>query len=241
MNALLRVFRRNSFFPGFLGLFSNPFYFARKGLVQAVRPLAGQVRGRTLDVGCGQKPYQELFAWSEYVGLELDTPENRALKRADIFYDGRQFPFPAESFDSVVCNQVLEHVFTPAHFLAEIHRVLKGGGVLLLTVPFLWDEHEQPFDFARYSSFGIRFLLEEHGFEIVAAAKTMPDARVIFQMINAYLFKLTVTRNRYLDLLATAVLMSPFNILGELLGRLLPANQDLYLDNVVLARKSNPS
>src|SRR5258706_10901579 len=92
--------------PGAFGLLVNPFYFARKGLYEVIRELAGQISGRALDVGCGYKPYEKLFAVTEYVGLELDTPDNRARKRADVYYDGRTLPFESASFDSIICNQV---------------------------------------------------------------------------------------------------------------------------------------
>ncbi|RME57501.1 class I SAM-dependent methyltransferase, partial [Candidatus Parcubacteria bacterium] len=153
-------------------MFINPFYFARKGLAGHIADLADRVTGKTLDVGCGSKPYESLYASSEYIGLEYDTPENRASKEADFFYDGETFPFESASFDSVVANEVFEHVFNPDRFLDEVHRVLKSGGRLLMTMPFVWDEHEQPHDFARYSSFGIRYLLEKHGFEIVDQRKS---------------------------------------------------------------------
>ena len=237
MCRLRAIYENESFDPGIVGVFVNPFYFARKGLIAAIRGVANEVRGKTLDVGCGQKPYQRLFASSEYIGLELDTPANRECKRADIYYDGRTFPFAVETFDSIICNQVLEHVPDPHLFLSEIQRVLKVNGILLLTVPFVWDEHEQPHDFARYSFFGLSYLLNVHGFVIMEQRKTMADLRAIFQLINGYLYKKTVTTNGYLNLISTVLLISPFNVLGEILSRVLPGNNDLYLDNVVLARK----
>jgi SAM-dependent methyltransferase len=136
-----------------------------------------------------------------------------------------------------VTNQVLEHVFHPDRFLGEINRVLKAGGLLLMTVPFVWDEHEQPFDFARYSSFGLEAMLKNHGFEVLENRKSVADIRVIFQLINAYIYKKTVTGNRYVDAILTAILMSPFNIVGEILSKILPGNEDLYLDNILLAKK----
>jgi SAM-dependent methyltransferase len=114
--------------PGFAGLFVNPFYFARAELAAAMRELAPRLGGRVLDVGCGDRPYEKLIPAREYVGLEIDTPENRARARADAFYDGRRFPFEDGGFDAVLCNQVLEHVFEPEAFVAEIARVLKPGG-----------------------------------------------------------------------------------------------------------------
>ena len=239
MKALRARYDREMFDPGIVGLFVNPFYFARKGLIAAIRETAHQIKGRTLDVGCGQKPYQGLFASSEYVGLELDTPVNRKHKRADFYYDGKTFPFDSNSFDSAICNQVIEHVPDSQAFLAEIRRVLKPDGALLLTVPFVWDEHEQPHDYVRYSSFGLKRLLNAQGFTIIEYRKTMTDLRTVFQLINAYLYKKTVTPNGYLNLMAALILMAPFNLAGEILGRLLPSNEDLYLDNVVLARKAS--
>lgn len=236
-DVLRARYQRESFFPTWLGMFVNPFYFARKGLAQHVSELASNITDRTLDIGCGSKPYESLYQASEYVGLEYDTPQNRASKKAEHFYDGETFPFADGEFDSAVANEVFEHVFNPDRFLDEVYRVLKPGGMVLMTMPFVWDEHEQPHDFARYSSFGIRSLLERHGFEIIEQRKSMDDVRVIFQMINAYLYKKTVTRNGWVNLLTTLVLMAPFNLLGELAGLILPRNPDLYLDNIALARK----
>lgn len=237
MHMFKRYVLAQQYNPGFAGLWVNPFYLARRGLYQAIAGMAPGLEGRLLDVGCGRKPYQSLFRANEYVGLEIDTPENRAHKQADYFYDGNNLPFPDQSFDGVICNQVLEHVFTPDRFLGEIKRVLKPRGRLLLTVPFVWDEHEQPWDFARYSSFGLKHLLEKNGFDVIEQRKINADVRVLFQLLNAYLFKVLWTRQPVVNLLICAIAMAPFNILGALLYRLLPANPDLYLDQVVLARK----
>lgn len=235
--TLKRFVYSQQYNPGFLGLFLNPFYHSRRGLYRAVLSCSSQFCGRLLDVGCGSKPYKALFRVEEYVGLEFDTPENRQNKQAEFFYDGNIFPIPDQSFDSVICNQVLEHVFTPDQFLAEIFRVLKPDGIMLLTVPFVWDEHEQPFDYARYSSFGLKSLLEKNGFEVFAQQKINADVRVLFQLINAYLFKVLWTRWSLINLLICVVVMAPFNVLGSLLYRLLPGNADLYLDQLVLVRK----
>lgn len=235
--SLRNYYRKKQFFPSGGGIFINPFYFARKGLAKHISALAGQITGKTLDVGCGNMPYVHLYGSEEYVGLEIDTPQNRAGKNADYFYDGNQFPFASEIFDSLVANEVFEHVFNPDQFLSEVFRVLKPGGMTLLTLPFIWDEHEQPHDFARYTSFGIKALLEKHGFEIIELRKSTDDIRVIFQLFNAYVFKKTVTKNAWVNLLFTLLFMAPFNILGEILFYITPRNPDLYLDNIVLAKK----
>lgn len=237
-SGFLRRWRRRQYFePGSLGWLVNPFYFARLGLLAGLKVFFPRLTGEVLDVGCGSKPYRAFIPASRYVGLEFDTPRARSSFSADAYYDGRTFPFSAASFDAVLCSQVFEHVFTPAGFLREIHRVLRPGGCLLLSVPFTWDEHEQPHDFARYSSFGLRSLLQEAGFVVEAQHKSVADCRVLFQLLNAYLYKITHSRYRFLNWLAMLGLMAPINLVGLLLGRLLPANPDLYLDNIILVRK----
>jgi SAM-dependent methyltransferase len=228
---------REQFHPGPLGVLVNPFYFARKGLVEAIAGLAPRIGGKVLDVGCGSKPYRELFSATEYIGLDVEqSGHDHRHEDVDVFYDGKAFPFADGAFDSVVCFQVFEHVFNPSQFLDEMARVLRPDGMLLLTVPFVWDEHEQPYDFARYSSFGLRHLLSEHGLEVVHATKSCPDVRTLFQLVNAYSFKLVPPTSR-LSALGSLCLTAPVTLAGLIAHRLMPTNLDLYLDNIILARK----
>lgn len=235
IQAIKRYIREQQYAPGFVGLWLNPFYHARRGLYREIADMAPRLQGRLLDVGCGCKPYRRLFTASEYIGLELDTPDNRKSKRADYYYDGTTFPFDDHRFDGIICNQVLEHIFAPEHFLEEMRRVVRPGGKLLLTVPFVWDEHEQPWDFARYSSFGLKSLLERNGWTIIEHRKINADVRVLSQLVNAYLYKVLWTRSPAVNLAICALVMAPFNIFGALLCRVLPANADMYLDQLVLA------
>lgn len=237
IERLRRVIRKEQFNPGVLGAFVNPFFLARRRLWAEMRRLSTFVQGRVLDVGCGTQPYRELFEVSEYVGLDIDTPLARERGTADAFYGGDRFPFDEARFDTVLCNQVLEHVFNPELFVAEIRRVLANGGRLVLTVPFVWDEHEQPWDYARYTSFGLRALLERNGFRIIEQRKLLADSSVLFQLANAYLHKVLRSRHRIVNLSVNVLLMAPLSLLGWLSGRLLPDNPDLFLDQAVVAEK----
>lgn len=234
---LLRRWREEQFNPGWLGLLINPFYLARRSLWQAVHAAAPSLRGRLLDAGCGTKPYRALFEVDAYVGLDIDSATTRRQGAADLFYDGKAFPVTDSEFDSVLCNQVLEHVFNPEQFVAELARVLKPGGQLLLTVPFVWDEHEQPYDYARYSSFGLASLLQRHGFQIVEQRKLLDNFGLLFQLANAYVYKLVLGWPVALRLAVNVLVMAPLTLLGLLFGALLPRNPDLFLDQLVLARK----
>src|SRR5438132_14009068 len=95
---------RHCFTLGPIGLLTNPFYIARSGLYRAVKSLVPLVKGRVLDVGCGHKPYLHLFRCSEYVGLEIERSTGTGT--ADVYYDGKTFPFDDSSFDTVITNQV---------------------------------------------------------------------------------------------------------------------------------------
>ena len=115
--------------------------------------------------------------------------------------------------------------------------MLQPGGKLLLTIPFVWDEHEQPHDFARYSSFGLRALLERNGLRVLEQRKLLDDFSVLVQLAIAYFFKVSRSRSRLLNLVVCVVFFAPLSLLGLLLGRLLPRNPDLFLDQLVIAEK----
>jgi SAM-dependent methyltransferase len=236
LKKIKKIIEDQYFNPGFLGLIVNPFYIARKSLYDNLKLIGNNITGKTLDVGCGTKPYEKLFDHSSYVGLEFDTGIDSEKKLADFYYDGKTFPFNKAEFDSVITNQVLEHVFNPDEFLSEINRVLKQNGKLLLTVPFVWDEHEQPYDYARYSSFGLKALLNKNGFEILDHKKSVNDYRVLAQLFNAYIYKIT-RQNIFVKNLALILIIAPVTISGILISKILPKNNDLYLDNIVLAEK----
>ena len=238
--GLRRRYYAAQYNPGLLGLLINPFYLARRGLWRALAGYSQHLDGPLLDVGCGSKPYRGLFPVERYVGLDIDSETARARGVADAFYDGGRFPFEDAAFRSVLCNQVLEHVFHPEQFVQEIRRVLQPGGTLLLTVPFVWDEHEQPYDFARYSSFGLRAMLERNGFQVLEQDKLLADFSVLVQLAIAYFFKVARSRSRLLALLLTPVFFAPLSLLGLVLGKLLPGNPDLFLDQLVLARVLPP-
>jgi SAM-dependent methyltransferase len=239
MGFVTQLIKKEQFNPTIVGIFTNPFYFSRRGLFLAMCDLGRQLNGRLLDVGCGSKPYESYIAVEKYIGLEIDSERSRMTSKAEFFYDGKTFPFKNEEFDSLLANEVFEHVFNPTEFLTEANRVLRKNGKLLFTVPFVWDEHEQPYDYARYTSFGLKYILEQHGFEVIEHKKSVTNARVIFQLINEFIYKTTYVENTVVRQLLNTLLISPFTVVGILISAVLPSNEDLYLDNIVLARKVN--
>lgn len=224
---------REQYRPSFAGLFINPFYFARKAIYKNIKIYAKNITGTTLDIGCGSKPYESLFRTDKYIGMDIEVSGHKHTNsNIDVFYNGTEIPFKDDSFDSIVCFEVLEHVFNPDAFLKEAIRVLKSGGSAIFTVPFIWDEHEQPYDYARYSSFGLKSLFEKNGFKICENRKYLCDLRLFTLLANAYIYKiirkLIPNKMSYLLILP---LTSINNILGHVL-LLFPKNEDLYYGNI---------
>ena len=165
------------------------------------------------------------------------TGHEHTNSKVDVFYDGKHIPFSDSTFDSVFCSEVFEHVFNLDEVLIEIKRVLKPGGKILITVPFAWNEHEVPFDYARYTSFAIRHILEQKGFRVLQLNKTGNFARVNFQLWSLYFYTVINTGNKFLDYILRMIFIVPINIVGSLLLPLFPRNDSMYFNNVVLAEK----
>lgn len=238
IHRLIAGYRRGHFHPTILAIFSNPLYFVRKGIADGIRKNAYHMRGIMLDFGCGSKPYREFFSVDRYVGVEIarDSGEHPSGV-ADVFYDGRRIPFRDESFDSALSSEVLEHLFNMDEILDELYRVMKQGAVLLVTVPFVWNEHESPHDFGRYTSFGIRHSLQRHGFEVLHLEKSTTFVETVVQMWNCYIAESLLPQRGFLRVLLIPVLVSPWTLAGILASRVLPANGSFYHNNIVVARK----
>ena len=237
--GLNQAYKKQLFQPNFLSLFINPFFIIRSILYRTIKKEAINLNGRVLDFGCGSKPYKTLFTNAiDYVGLDMENEgHSHEKEEVDVYYDGKIIPFENEYFDSVFSSEVFEHVFDIDPILDEINRVLKKGGKILISLPFAWNEHEIPNDFGRYTSFGITYLLEKHGFEIIRLTKTGNFASVVAQLIPLYVYELIATKNKYFNLVLNFLFMSPFVITGLILSFILPRNHSLYFNNVVLAQK----
>ncbi|MBN3582539.1 methyltransferase domain-containing protein [Algoriphagus aestuarii] len=128
------------------------------------------LRGKFLDIGCGEKPYQSTVLSgsnvTSYAGIDLiGGHEYKVGVKPDFFWDGVTFPFDASTYDSAMATEVLEHCPDPSITFSEIFRILKPESPLVLTVPFIWPTHETPYDFYRYTPFGLKHLLAKAGFE----------------------------------------------------------------------------
>jgi ubiquinone/menaquinone biosynthesis C-methylase UbiE len=234
-------FHRENFLPSALSVVINPKYIIRNGLYQGVKQLAPKLGGDILDFGCGSKPYESLFLNAKsYVGVDIEVSgHSHADSKVDFFYDGKRLPFSDNSFESVVCFEVLEHVFNIDEVLSEISRVLKPNGCLLVTVPFAWDEHEIPYDFARYTSFGISNVLERNGFKILELKKSTTSFLAICQLLIAYLTQYVLPNGPKSGKVAQLVCVFPLTVLSLILNKMFPKRVELFCNSIVLAKKSS--
>jgi len=216
-------------------------YLIRRGLLKAFKKLAPQLQGKLMDLGCGLKPYRSLFNVDEYIGVEYhgDGPTyDKGL--ADVFYDGHTLPFHDACFDSVFSSEVFEHIFNLPEILPELNRVLKPGGKILVSCPFALGEHEAPADFARYTSFAMRHLLESNGFEVIDLVKTGSYVEAVMQLRMVYWDLYLLKPIKRIPVVRSVIRKTVFaagNTWAMFLNALLPHSNELYMNNVVLAKK----
>lgn len=237
MGKLKARLRRAEFITTYYSIVFNPSFILRHGLYKAITKASENIEGHVLDFGCGSKPYETLFEKAEtYTGVDIESSGHQhSESRIDVFYDGRNLPFPDNHFDSVVCFDVFEHVFNIDEVLEEIARVLRPGGKILLSVPFAWDEHEIPFDFARYTSFGLMSVLERNGYTVVALTKTTTYFLAISQIFIAYLEQCVLPKGRVLGRVGQLVIIFPISVMALILNNIFPKRYEYYSSMVVLA------
>jgi SAM-dependent methyltransferase len=119
-----------------------------------------------LDVGAGQAPYRNLFAHTQYETADFEMVD-KVYAPSTYVCDLKEIPVEDARFDYIIFNQVMEHLPEPKAVLIEIHRVLKPNGKMIFSAPLFYEEHEQPYDFYRYTQFGVKYLMESVGFTVV--------------------------------------------------------------------------
>ena len=124
---------------------------------------------RLLDLGCGARPYALLYR--ERFGECVAGDFVRRTADLDLRLDAQALPFGDNLFDCVLFSEVVEHVPDAPKALAEIARVLRPGGTLLITWPFMYMMHELPNDYARYTEFGMARMLASNGLKVEALAR----------------------------------------------------------------------
>lgn len=225
----------------FLPSLLNPYFFVRRGIYAGVKKYSNYLDGRIMDFGCGSKPYRSFFKYDEYIGVDFENPGHpHDNEQIDIYYDGKSIPLESESVDGVLTSEVFEHVFNLPEILQELRRVMKKDACILITCPFVWKEHEEPYDFARYTRFALESMLTQNGFKKEVIDKSGNFVEVIFQLIVLFFFdkfygkasRFWLTRKIY----EVFFILMP-NVTGVLISKLFPNDKKMYLNNIIVFRK----
>ena len=224
---------------------SSPYYIIRKKLLQKIIQYSSKLNGKLLDFGCGSKPYKSLFTnVDEYVGIDYENEGHPHMnEQIDVFYDGRRLPFADAYFDSILSSEVFEHVFNLEEILPELNRVLKEHGKILITCPFVWNEHEVPHDYARYTQFALKHLLEKNWFNILVVDKSGDFASTLHQMRMVFIADhflhsmFVIGKIKTITSNIRPLLMLILNSWFLVKQHFLPKKLDWYLNNIILAEK----
>ena len=193
--------------------------------------------GKLLDFGCGSKPYEKLFKNSNnYVGVEVSG--NKKNLKSDIYYNGIALPFGNNTFDSILCTEVFEHVEQLDCVITELYRVLKPGGRMIVTTPFMCIEHEMPYDFRRFTFNGLINLMKKNNFKILKSQKLLNNFHVFFQTLNFYICQVFLKKKTlYLKYIVYFGLAGPVNFLSLFFNFFLPKANEMYFGSGVVVEK----
>jgi len=134
--------------------------------------------GVVLDVGAKASPYRQYVPATKYLRLDVDTS-----READIHCDLHELEWEENYFDTVLCLEVLEHLYDPQRAINRLFHVLKPGGVCILSTRFLYRYHPDPEDHYRFTWDSLRHLFSQ--FRTVEVHHHGNRAQVIWEMINA--------------------------------------------------------
>lgn len=177
-------------------------------------------KGKLYDFGCGEAPFRSFFEQhcEQYIGV--DWAGSFHDTRVDIAADlNKPIPIEDKQADTIVSISVLEHLSEPQNMLDEAYRILKPGGMIILQAPWQWMVHEAPYDFFRYSPYGIEYMFKKAGFCDIKIEPECGFWATWFLKI-CYFMRRLVRGPQLLQILITA-LLTPFWFLFQILGLIL--------------------
>jgi SAM-dependent methyltransferase len=144
------------------------YYLIQLSLIEAVQDLKKKIAGRVLDLGCGVMPYRDFLIESgnieKYIGMDLEHSEYHNKVVPDMYWDGYSIPLDDNSIDWIIVTEFLEHYYDTNAILKEMHRVLKPGGSIFFSVPFIYSLHEVPHDHHRFTPYALGKHFADTGF-----------------------------------------------------------------------------
>lgn len=204
-------------------------FWALRRLKNSIAANAHLAHGKMLDVGCGLKPYESVFAphVDEHVGYDYSPTSGFRGNRADVCGDAAALPFESGSFDTVLCTEVLVDLPDPDRTISEFARVLKPGGTLITTAAFVFPVHDRN-DYFRFSPDGLAVIMRRYGLTVDRIVPTTGTAVTIANLVNLYIYDHSFIWNKWLY--PVGLVLRPLlwlfcfavNLIGGLLELILP-------------------
>lgn len=229
---------------------ADPKYLLRRSKRMVVQTYAERYsKGRLIDLGCGTAGFKRFFNDHVRDYIRFDYPTTKASMgyggaSLDIAGDIRAIPFKANCMDSALLLDVLEHVFEVEAVLEGISRILKPGGTLLLTTPFIYPIHGKPYDFHRFSFYALENHLAKYSLKIIERVVMGGYGTVLATLVNRFLFRVFWGRRGGLYL--AGLLLRPLLLLTfvfiNCVGYILDVGTRrhpvwVYLENAVVCEK----
>lgn len=198
-------------------------YWTRSSILRSIKGFRPLLKGTFLDVGCGLMPYKSILTSApsqieKYIGLDINS--EIYVADVDLRWDGKKIPLPDASIDCAMATEVLEHCPDPILVLREVRRVLKPGGLIFFTVPFIWPIHDAPHDYYRYTPFVLERLLKDADLEDIKLRALGGWNASLAQMIGLWLKRAPMSEQSRLQM--TRQLIPLYNQLIE--SDVLPQN-----------------
>jgi len=218
--------------------FLNWFY-----LKNYMKKASKYIKGVCLDIGSGNSPYEKYLYVDKYISVDKKDTQAVSYKKNkfQIEADAKNLPFESNYADTVLLNQVLEHIDDYEKVLNEIYRVLKKDGIFVISVPFIYHIHSEPNDYFRFSEFGLKYLLKKYDFEILEFHYLGYVGTALISIWNSFLWQVW-NKNIFTKLLRNTIFLFPLLFLffvNNLFGLLLDLikNKKFCPNYLVIARK----
>lgn len=163
---------------------SNPNYLVYLSFhYELKKAIDKYAKSNLLDIGCGNKPYESWLVGKidKYVGCDIVQSSSN---KVDVICAANKIPLESNSFDTILSTQAIEHIEDYEGMINEAFRLLKTNGNFILSGPFYWHLHEEPYDFYRFTKHGFKNILEKAGFEVIEIKENGGAWATLGLMIN---------------------------------------------------------
>lgn len=229
----------------------HPQFYLKEYSNSAIDLSVKYAKGVLLDIGCGRMPYKAKFSKkvTKYIGI--DHPEVSVLyeslysgyEKPDILADATKIPLKNSIADTIICMQVIEHFPDPDKALDEMKRLLKKGGNLIISTVQSYPLHNEPYDYRRFTKYGLMKIVEKHGLQVV---RSKEEGNFFIQQSQNFNIYLMLILRRLVDRKnkIPVILLAPFILVATTAVNVLvwplrhfDKNTKFAIEQTIVARK----